>query len=210
MDAVLLESFGLDPDILHLNHGAFGVVPVVVRRAAAAWRDRAECNPYRFNRVELPPLIEAARERAAGFLGIDPSRTAWVRNVSGGVSAVLGSLELRPRDELVMSTHGYGAVGMALRHHAARAGAEVVEAAYPIGAADAAIVSAYAAACSSRTRQRDTPINRPLACGFRLPGASSRNPGMQTPGGSLLTSETCPVGPLVGRVSSFGAARSTA
>jgi isopenicillin-N epimerase len=88
VDAVLLESFGLDPDILHLNHGAFGVAPVAVRRVAAAWRDRAERNPHRFNRVELPPLIAAARERAAGFLGIDPSRTAWVRNVSEGVSAV--------------------------------------------------------------------------------------------------------------------------
>lgn len=152
MDAVLLGSFGLDPDVLHLNHGAFGVSPVAVRRAAAAWREHAERNPHRFNRVELPPLIAAARERAAGFLGVDPSRTAWVRNVSEGVSAVLGSLGLRPGDELVMSTHGYGAVGMALRYHAARAGAEVIEATFPVGAADAAIVSAYAAACSSRTR----------------------------------------------------------
>jgi selenocysteine lyase/cysteine desulfurase len=100
---------------------------------AAAWRDRAERNPHRFNRVELPPLIAAARERAAGFPGLDPSRTAWVRNVSEGVSAVLGLLELRPRDELVMGTHGYGAVAIALRHHAARAGAEVAQAAYPAG-----------------------------------------------------------------------------
>jgi isopenicillin-N epimerase len=82
---------------------------------AAARRDRAESNPHRFNRVELPPLIAAARERAAGFPGLDPSRTAWLRNVSEGVSAVLGSLELRPRDELVTGTHGYGAVAMA-RH----------------------------------------------------------------------------------------------
>ena len=148
----MLESFGLDPGILHLNHGAFGVAPVAVRQAAAAWRDRAERNPHRFNRVELPPLIAAARERAAGFLGVDPSRAAWVRNVSEGVSAVLGSLELHPGDELVISSHGYGAVGMALRHYAARAGAEVVEAGFPVGAADAAIVPAYAAACSSRTR----------------------------------------------------------
>src|SRR5580704_17602496 len=108
VDSALLEAFGLDPDVLHLNHGSFGVAPVAVRRAAAAWRERAERNPHRFNRVEVRGLVAAARERAAGFLGIDPSRAAWVRNVSEGASAVLGSLELHPGDELVISTHGYG------------------------------------------------------------------------------------------------------
>jgi isopenicillin-N epimerase len=152
VDSALLEAFGLDPDVLHLNHGAFGVAPVAVRRAAAAWRDRAERNPHRFNRVEVPGLIAAARERAAGFLGIDPSRAAWVRNVSEGVSAVLGSLELRPGDELMTSTHGYGAVRKALDHHAARAEARVVEAVFPVGASDDEIVSAYARARSPRTR----------------------------------------------------------
>ena len=78
MDAALLDSFGLDPDILHLNHGAFGVAPVAVRRVAAGWRDRAERNPHRFNRVELPPLIAAAREHVTGFLGIDPARAGPV------------------------------------------------------------------------------------------------------------------------------------
>jgi isopenicillin-N epimerase len=152
VDTALLDAFGLDPDVLHLNHGAFGVAPVVVRQAAAAWRERAERNPHRFNRVELGGLIASARSRAARYLGIDPSRAAWVRNVSEGVSAVLGSLALRPGDELVIGTHGYGAVRMALNHLAARAGARVIEAACPVGAEDDVIVSAYAAACSPRTR----------------------------------------------------------
>ncbi len=148
----MLEAFGLDPDVLHLNHGAFGVAPVAVRRAAAAWRERAERNPHRFNRVEVSGLVAAARERAAAFLGVEASRAAWVRNVSEGVSAVLGSLGLRPGDELVTSTHGYGAVRGALGHHAARAGARVVEAAFPLGAGDDEVTAAYAAACSARTR----------------------------------------------------------
>jgi isopenicillin-N epimerase len=152
VDSAFLDAFGLDPDVLHLNHGAFGVAPVAVRQAAAGWRDRAERNPHRFNRVEVPGLIAAARERAAGFLGIDPQRAAWVRNVSEGVSAVLGSLELDAGDELVTSTHGYGAVRKALNHHAARAGGRVVEAVFPVGASDDEIVSAYARARSPRTR----------------------------------------------------------
>ena len=64
-------------------------------RSAGWWRRRGSARP--------------------AFLGVDPSRAAWVRNVSEGVSAVLGSLELRPGDELVTSTHGYGAVRKALR-----------------------------------------------------------------------------------------------
>jgi len=112
----------------------------------------AERNPHRFNRVEVSGLVAAAREGAATFLGIDPARTAWVRNVSEGVSAVLGSLPLQPGDELVTSTHGYGAVRKALGRHAARAGARVVTAAFPVGAEEDEIVSAYAAACSPRTR----------------------------------------------------------
>ena len=203
VDAALLDSFGLDPDILHLNHGAFGVAPVAVRRVAAAWRNRAERNPHRFNRVELPPLIAAARDRAAGFLGIDPSRTAWVRNVSEGVSAVLGSLELRPRDELVMSTHGYGAVGMALRHHAARAGAEVVEAAYPVGAADATIVSAYAAACSSRTRL--VVIDRITSPTATVIPAAAVAAAVAGPGRSVLVDAAHAPGQLDDDIAAFGA-----
>ncbi|HSZ38820.1 MAG TPA: aminotransferase class V-fold PLP-dependent enzyme [Trebonia sp.] len=152
MDPSLTEAFGLDPDVVHLNHGAYGVAPVAVRQAAAAWRERAERNPHRFNRVEVPGLIAAARGRAAGFLGVDPSRAGWVRNVSEGVSAVLGSLELHAGDELVIGTHGYGAVRKALTHHAARAAARLVDSAYPVGAEDDAIAAAYAAACSPRTR----------------------------------------------------------
>jgi isopenicillin-N epimerase len=152
VDAAQLDAFGLDPDVLHLNHGAFGVAPAAVRQAAAAWRERAERNPHRFNRAEVPGLIAAARDRAAAFLGIDPARAGWVRNVSEGVSAVLGSMDLQPGDELVIGSHGYGAVRMAMRHHAARSGACIVEAEYPVGAEDDVIVSAYAAACSPRTR----------------------------------------------------------
>jgi isopenicillin-N epimerase len=152
VDPAMTEAFGLDPDITHLNHGAFGVAPVAVRRAAAAWRERAERNPHRFNRTEVHHLVAAARERAAAFLGVDPARAAWVRNVSEGVSAVLGSLDLRPGDDLVTSVHGYGAVRMALAHHAARAGARVVEADFPVGAGDGEVTAAYAAACTPRTR----------------------------------------------------------
>jgi isopenicillin-N epimerase len=182
VDSALLEAFGLDPEVLHLNHGSFGVAPVVVRQAAAAWRERAERNPHRFNRVEIRGLVAAAREHAAWFLGVDPSRAAWVRNVSEGVSAVLGSLKLHPGDELVTSTHGYGAVRKALNYHAARAGARLVEADFPVGAGDDAIVSAYAAACSRRTRLVVIDrITSPTATVLPVPAVAAAVAGAGTP-----------------------------
>lgn len=152
MDPAMVDAFGLDPSIVHLNHGAFGLAPAVVRAAAATWREQAERNPHRFNRVELPGLIAGARTQAADYLGVPPGQVGWVRNVSEGVSAVLGSLDLVPGDELVTSRHGYGSVRMALEHWARRRGAIVREAVFPVGATDDEVVEAYVAVRSARTR----------------------------------------------------------
>lgn len=148
----LLAEFGLDPDVLHLNHGAFGCAPIVVRRAAEALRDRAERNPHRFNGRELPPLIRAARERAAAFLEVEPDSIGLVRNVSEGVSSVLGSLELAPGDDLVLCNHGYGAVRIAAQSWADRRGAKIKIAEFDLGASDEEIVAAYAGQVGPDTR----------------------------------------------------------
>ena len=148
----LLDIFGLDPDVLHLNHGAFGCAPIPVRRAAEAWRDRAERNPNHFNGAELPQLIASARHRAADFLGIDPESTGLVRNVSEGVSSVLGSLGLRPGEEILLGSHGYGAVRIAAQNWAARSGAVVRIAEFDLAAEDDAIVAAYAEQAGPQTR----------------------------------------------------------
>lgn len=152
MDFDMLDAFGLDPSVVHLNHGAFGVAPRSVRAVAEAWRERAESNPHRFNRVEISDLVARSRSRAAEYIGVPPGEVGWVRNVSEGVSCVLGALDLAPGDELVTSRHGYGAVHMALGHWARRRGAIVREAAFSVGASDDEIVEAYVAECSSRTR----------------------------------------------------------
>jgi isopenicillin-N epimerase len=151
-DVLGLDVFGLDPSITHLNHGAFGCTPLSVRAAVTAWQHRAERNPHRFNRVELPDLIASARGRAAAFLDVEADGIALVRNVSEGFSAVIGSLDLGPGDEIVLARHGYGAVRIAADHWAARRGIVVREALFPIGASDDEIVAAYVAACGPGTR----------------------------------------------------------
>lgn len=152
MNHDLLAVFGLDPDVLHLNHGGFGCAPIPVRRAAEAWRDRAERNPQRFNSRELSGLIVEVRHRASKFIGVDPESVGLVRNVSEGVSAVLNSLDLTTGDEIVLGNHGYGAVRIAAEHWIERRGATIKIAEFRLGATDEEIIAAYAGQCGPRTR----------------------------------------------------------
>ncbi|WP_161605960.1 aminotransferase class V-fold PLP-dependent enzyme [Microlunatus speluncae] len=152
MNRELLETFGLDPDVVHLNHGSYGCAPIRVRQAAERWRDRAERNPHRFNGRELLGLVGQARQRGAEFLGVEPDSVGLVRNVSEGVSSVLGSLDLAAGDEIVLCNHGYGAVRIAAESWAGRRGATVKIAEFDLGATDQEIVAAFTDRCGPRTR----------------------------------------------------------
>ncbi len=123
--------WALDPSVTFLNHGSFGACTHVVLEAQRALRDRMEEDPIRFFKRDLEGLLDQARTQVASFVGADPQGFAFVPNTTTGVNAVLRSLRLERRDELVITTHAYNACRNALAFVAQRAGAKVVEAALP-------------------------------------------------------------------------------
>lgn len=136
------EDWSLDPGVRHLNHGGFGAVPAAVGTYQQALRVTAERDPLTWFR-RLPARVARAREEVADWLGAPREATALVANASAGATAVLSSLPLRAGDRVLVTDHVYGAVGMAVRRHAARAGAEVDSVAVPLdadGPATAALV----------------------------------------------------------------------
>ena len=143
----------LDPDFVSVNHGSFGATPRVVLAAQRDWQLRMEAQPGRFFRAILPDALRHAAERLAGFLGADGKDLAFVENATVGCNAVLRSLPLAAGDEILVLTHGYGAVRNAVRYVAECAGARMTEAAVPFPRRDAAaIVASVAAALTQRTR----------------------------------------------------------
>ena len=110
MRADITDLFELDPGLTHLNHGAFGAVPRVVREAQDRARARVEAAPMRAFRDDLFDEIVGARKVAADFLGVQPDACAFVRNVTEGVGVVLQALAIGPGDDVVVSSHGYGTV----------------------------------------------------------------------------------------------------
>jgi isopenicillin-N epimerase len=149
----LAVHWSLDPDVVYLNHGSFGAAPIGVLERQDELRARLERQPVRFLDVELEELLDEARGRLAAFVGAEPEDLAFVVNATSAVNAVLRSLDLRPGDELVLTTHAYGASRNALLYAAERAGAEPVfaELPFPAGSADD-LVAAVVGALSSRTR----------------------------------------------------------
>jgi isopenicillin-N epimerase len=143
----------LEDSMAFLNNGSFGATPRRVLAAQATWRDRLEDQPVRFLAYEAPHLVRGAAAGLARFLGARPEDLVFVDNATTGVNAVLGSVPLRPGDEIVTTTHAYAAVRFAMQHVAARAGARVVEAVvpFPIGGPDE-VVDAVAGALTDRTK----------------------------------------------------------
>ena len=127
----LARHWPLDPDVVFLNHGAFGACPTAVLDAQEAFRQQLESEPLRFIMREYEPLLDRSRNALAGFVGADPANLVFVSNATTGVNSVLRSLSFQPGDELLTTSHAYNACCNALKFVAERAGAKVVVAPIP-------------------------------------------------------------------------------
>ena len=153
LSASLRDAFLLEPGAAHLNHGSYGATPRVVLAAAEAWRHRLELQTGRFMQRELPGLLRKAASRLAAFLGARGEDLVFVDNATAGVNTVLRSLEFKPGDELLTTSHVYGAVRKAMHHVAMHAGAAVIEVPVPFPiASEDEIVTAVTQRFSAKTR----------------------------------------------------------
>jgi isopenicillin-N epimerase len=112
-----------------------------------------ERQPVRFMQATLPAALRNAACRLAGFLGARGDDLVFVENATSGINAVLRSLELGAGDEILTTSHVYGAVRNAIRHVCGGRGATLIEAPVPFPLDGAAtVVAAIAARLGPRTR----------------------------------------------------------
>jgi isopenicillin-N epimerase len=143
----------LDPDVVYLNHGAFGSCPRPVQERADELRRRFERAPMQFVLRDAEGLIDAARAAAAPLMGADGEDLVFTQNATTAVCTVLASLPARPGDELLVTDHAYNACRNALNLHARRTGMSVVVARVPFPCAGPdEVVAAVLAAVTPKTR----------------------------------------------------------
>ena len=159
----MLAHFSLDPTITYLNHGTVGVVPRRVQAAQQAIRDEIERQPARYVVRELadvgefvqrmPPRMRTAAASVAEFVGCDAKDLAFVDNATAGYNAVLRSWPFQAGDEILVTDHSYGTVGLTAEYVASRSGAKVVTLAMPFPATTPEkVIAAFEAAVTPRTR----------------------------------------------------------
>ncbi len=150
----LRESFwSLDPSLIFLNHGSFGACPRAVLAEQSRLRAELEREPVLFLGRELEGRMDRARAVLAAFVGAEARDLVFVANATAGVNAVLRSLPLSSRDELLVSDHEYNACRNVIDFVAARAGAvvRVARIPFPIGGPEEWLES-FLAAAGPRTR----------------------------------------------------------
>lgn len=145
--------WGLDQDIVPLNHASFGATPEPVRIALEdirRWIDRNADEYFWYHHIRS---FDEVRDKVAQFVGSDFDSTVLVPNVTFAVNSVVRALPFEAGDEIVTTNHTYGACRFVLDYVARERGLKVVEIKLPFeGVSDDEFIRLLEGVCTKRTR----------------------------------------------------------
>jgi isopenicillin-N epimerase len=117
--------FPLDPNLIYLNHGAFGVTPHDVLSEKRRILYEIERNPVDFLQFKISERWQQIADTVAKRFLCDEKSVAIVDNATDGAVAVLRALSLKPNEEILITQLTYNAISLAARHIAEAQGARV-------------------------------------------------------------------------------------
>lgn len=126
-----LHEFRCRTDTVYLNHGSFGLALNCVRHQRDLIVRQMEIQPMDFYVRQLEPMLIAARQRLAEFVGTTATNIAFVDNATYAMNVVANSMSLEPGDEVLLTDQTYGAVRRIWEKVTAAAGAKIVEVKLP-------------------------------------------------------------------------------
>lgn len=113
-------------DVIYLNHGSFGPAPLQVQAVRQEWSERLQKEPFDFFVRQMEAELLAASEHLGEFLGTTADNLVFLENATIGMNLVAASTELQPGDEVLTTSHAYGAVLRIWRTVCKRTGAKLI------------------------------------------------------------------------------------
>lgn len=151
--AHLAEQYLLRRDVTFLNHGSFGACPRPVFERYQELQRELEAQPVEFLGRRLPGMLAEARAALERYLGARPSTIVFAPNVTHALNIVARSIDLRPGDEVLTTSHEYGAIERTWRFCCEKRGARYVVRDLPLPAERAEdLVEQLWAGVTERTR----------------------------------------------------------
>ena len=138
--------------LLNLNNAAVSPPPRVVEQAVIEAFRLISRNPDVNMWTRLDASLPSTKEALAGLVDCDPAEIALNRNTTEGLSTVIFGVPMQPGDEVVVSEWDYPSSLGGWQQRAAREGIRVVRVRFHPLDDDDAIVRAYTAAFTPRTR----------------------------------------------------------
>src|SRR3984957_4775427 len=119
--------FPLDPNLIYLNHGAFGVTPHDVLNEKRRILYEIEKNPVDFLQFKISERWQQIANTVAKRFLCNENSVAIVDNATDRAVAILRALSLKPDEEILITQWDYHAVALATRHSSRNRGGKVVE-----------------------------------------------------------------------------------
>ena len=118
-------EFPLSRDYIHMALMLLTSHPRTVREAIDRHRRGLDDNPVVYGLANFGKLEDAVRAAAADYTGGKPDEIALTGNTTTGLALLYGGLPLRPRQEILTTTHDHFWAHEALRLRALHTGAAV-------------------------------------------------------------------------------------
>ena len=134
-------AFRLPDDLVFMNNGSLGAAPGCVFEAVAgAWR-RLSRDPVAEGFGPLLEEAEAARVRAASFLGCSPGELAVTRNTTEGMNMAAQGIGLGPGDRVLTTDQEHAGGRVCWEYYATHHGVVIDKVSLPVPPAPSANIT---------------------------------------------------------------------
>ncbi len=103
------QNFLLNEKVLFLNNGSYGACPREVFKVYQEWQRIIEFQPVEFYQKTLIPALQRSRDLVGNIVNTAGENLILISNATYAVNLVIRSLDLSEEDEVLVTSHEYGA-----------------------------------------------------------------------------------------------------